>query len=124
MEQLTSQAKSEIAIIDAAIEMLTNMGKFSRALSQGGVTAFAARKLGELKLGSHGGNYTIRSFSSRLEQPGKVKGTFNIDNELNKEQQLMLYNRGKPDSEKVTELPPKDSAEYKAFVKRIAAGST
>ena len=124
MEQLTSQAKSEIAIIDAAMEMLINMGKFSRALSQGGVTAFAARKLGELKLGSHGGNYSIRSFSAKLEQPGKVKGTFNIDNELNKEQQLKLYNRGKPDSEKVTELPPKDSAEYKAFVKRIAAGST
>lgn len=114
MDQLTSKAESEIAIIDAASSMLLDMGKHARALSEGGVRAFAARKLTELRMGSHGGNYTIGSFEKRLEQPGKTKG-FNPETAYTDRILLMQLNRRLPANEKVTELD-KSSPAYKAMI--------
>ena len=114
MEQLTSKAESEIAIIDAASDMLLNMGKHARALSEGGVRAFAARKLTELRIGSHGGNYTISSFEKRLEQPGKAKGS-NPESDYTDRQLLIMLNRRLSAAEKVTELD-KSSPAYKAMI--------
>lgn len=114
MEQLTSKAESEIAIIDAASDMLMNMGKHARALSEGGVRAFTARKLTELRMGQHGGNYTITSFEKRLQQPGKAQGS-NPEQEFTKRQLLLMLNRRLPAGEKVTELD-KESPAYRAMI--------
>jgi hypothetical protein len=114
MDQLTSKAESEIAIIDAASSMLMDMGKHARALSEGGVRAFSARKLTELRMGEHGGNYTIGSFESRLEQPGKTKG-FNPETAYTKRQLLIQLNLRLPAGEKVKELD-KESPAYKAMI--------
>lgn len=118
MDSYTAKAESELAIIDAAISMLTDMGKHATALSQGGEIAFSARKLSELRLGSHGGNYTIRSFSERLEQPGKPGSTVNVENELSDRQLLMQLNMRLPADKQVTELD-KTSPEYKRMIAEL-----